>query len=151
MSKTYSVHAFVAVAVCAFIAGKAHGAVDAQAPTTPSSLSATAISSSQINLSWVASVDAVGVSAYLVERCAGANCATFTQVAVIGATNLGDSGLTGGTTYRYRVRAKDAANNLSPYSSIASTITVAGTGTAGQTTYEYDSFGRLRQVTVVPR
>src|SRR3989344_1829192 len=41
---------------------------DTTAPTTPTNLSATAVSSSQINLSWTASTDNVGVTGYNVYR-----------------------------------------------------------------------------------
>jgi hypothetical protein len=41
---------------------------DTQPPTAPSNLTATAISGSQINLSWTASTDNVGVTGYRVER-----------------------------------------------------------------------------------
>ena len=40
-----------------------------------------AASSSQINLSWTASTDNVGVTGYLVERCQGAGCTNFAQIA----------------------------------------------------------------------
>ena len=45
---------------------------DTQPPTAPSNLTATAVSQSQINLSWTASTDTVGVTGYKVERCQGA-------------------------------------------------------------------------------
>ena len=48
------------------------------------------------------------------------------------------------------MRAKDAAGNLSDYSAIATATTVSGDGTAGSMAYQYDSFGRLKQVTVTP-
>jgi hypothetical protein len=99
--------------------------VDATAPTAPSGLAANVISSTQINLTWNASSDAVGVTGYQVERCTGAACASFAQIATPVATNHNDTGLTSGTVYRYRVRATDAAGNLSSYSS-----TVNGTTTS---------------------
>src|SRR5439155_4002320 len=49
-------------------------------PSSPSNLSATAASSSQINLAWTASTDDVGVTEYLVERCQGSGCTDFAQV-----------------------------------------------------------------------
>src|SRR6185312_11920897 len=52
-------------------------APDTQAPTAPSGLGATAVSPSQINLSWTASTDNVGVTSYLIERCTGAGCSSF--------------------------------------------------------------------------
>ena len=90
---------------------------DTIAPTAPSGLTVTAVSSSQVNLSWTASTDNVGVTGYKVERCQGANCSNFTQIATPTTTSYSDTGLTGSTSYSYRVRATDAAGNLSGYSS----------------------------------
>ena len=50
---------------------------------------------------------------YLVERCQGAGCTTFAQIGTTAGTGFNNTGLTGSTTYRYRVRATDAASNLS--------------------------------------
>ena len=47
----------------------AGGTLDTTPPTAPSNLTAEAASSSAINLTWTASTDLVGVTAYLVERC----------------------------------------------------------------------------------
>ncbi|HET8966925.1 MAG TPA: fibronectin type III domain-containing protein, partial [Candidatus Acidoferrum sp.] len=103
---------------------------DTQAPSAPSGLAATASSSSQIGLSWTASTDNVGVTGYRIERCAGASCTAFAQVGTTaGTTTFADSGLTASTAYRYRVRANDAAGNLSAYSNIASATTTASTDT----------------------
>src|SRR5207249_4531389 len=96
---------------------------DTQPPTAPSGLSATAVSGSQINLSWTASTDNVGVTGYLVERCQGAGCSSFAQIATPAGTSLNDTGLTAGAGYSYRVRATDAAANLSGYSAVASATT----------------------------
>src|SRR2546428_1760452 len=104
------------------------GTADTQPPTAPSGLSATGASLTQINLAWTASTDNVGMKNYLVERCLGLGCATnFTQVASPTATTYSDTGLSASTTYGYRVRAIDAANNLSGYSSIASGTTLSDT------------------------
>ena len=54
--------------------------VDTQAPTAPGNLTGSAISGNQINLSWTASTDNVGVTEYLVERCQGVGCTTFAQI-----------------------------------------------------------------------
>jgi chitodextrinase len=119
---------------------------DTQAPSVPGGLSATAASSSQINLSWSASTDNVGVVGYRVERCQGSSCTTFTQVATPAGTTYSDSGLSPSTTYRYRVRAADAAGNLSGYSSIASATTQAGS--TGGATYglEWPGDGSVRRM-----
>src|SRR3989344_1475867 len=50
--------------------------IDTTPPSIPTNLSASAISSSQINLSWTASTDNVGVTGYRVERCSGSTCTT---------------------------------------------------------------------------
>ena len=96
---------------------------DTTPPTAPAGLAATAVSSSQINLSWTASTDNVGVTGYHVERCQGAGCANFAQVGTATGTTFNNPGLTVSTSYSYRVRAADAAGNLSGYSNVASAAT----------------------------
>ena len=96
---------------------------DTTPPTAPGSLVATPASPTTVNLSWTASTDNVGVTGYRVERCTGASCTGFTQIATPTGTTYSDTGRTASTTYRYRVRAVDAAGNLSAYSGIASATT----------------------------
>ena len=96
---------------------------DTQPPTAPTNLLATGISSSQVNLTWTAATDGVGVTQYLIERCEGQNCTNFVQIATTAQTNYSDSGLLSRTRYRYRVRARDAADNRGPYSNVASART----------------------------
>jgi subtilisin len=70
-------------------------------PNPPTSLSATAISTSQINLSWA---DGGGFKdGYRIERWNGG----WSLINTVGATTLGyaDTGLTPSTTYYYRVKA----------------------------------------------
>jgi chitodextrinase len=102
---------------------------DTTPPTAPTNLTATAASASQINLAWTASTDNVGVTGYRVERCQGAGCSNFLQIATTTTTTttttFSDTGLTASTSYSYRVRATDAAGNLSAYSSTASASTPA--------------------------
>jgi chitodextrinase len=100
-------------------------APDTTPPTAPASLAATAAGSSQINLTWSASTDNVWVTGYLVERCQGAGCSNFAQVATPAGTTYNDTGLGANTSYSYRVRATDAAGNLSLYSNTASVTTFA--------------------------
>ena len=90
---------------------------DTQAPTAPSGLAASAVSTSAINLAWVASTDNVGVTAYKVFR-GGSLIATLGNV-----TSYGDAGLNAATTYSYTVAACDAAGNCSPNSASASATT----------------------------
>ena len=95
---------------------------DTTPPTAPASLRATALGT-QINLTWAASTDNVAVVDYQVERCQGAGCNTFVQVATPTGTAFADTGLLTSTSYSYRVRATDAAGNLSGYSNTASATT----------------------------
>ena len=91
---------------------------DTQPPSAPGSLTAGAISSSQINLSWTASSDNVGVIGYEVYR-------NSSLIATITTTTFGDTGLAAQTTYSYFVIAKDGAGNRSSQSNTASATTLA--------------------------
>ena len=95
-------------------------AEDTQAPSTPANLSATSISSSQINLSWTASIDNIGVTGYRIYR-------NGSQLTTTANTSYSDTGLTPNTTYTYTVQAYDAANNPSSQSLQVQAITQAST------------------------
>jgi hypothetical protein len=109
------------------VALKPASSVNTTPPSAPTNLSAAAVSTTQINLSWTASTDNAGVAGYLLERCQGAGCTTFAQIASLNGTTTSydDTGLTANTSYSYRVRARDAAGNLSSYSNVASATTMA--------------------------
>ena len=98
---------------------------DTQAPTVPGGFTATAAGATQVNLAWSASTDNVGVTGYRVERCTGSSCTNFAQIATPTITSYSDTGRIPRTTYRYRVRAVDAAGKLSSYSSIRNATTTA--------------------------
>src|SRR5258706_386653 len=98
---------------------------DTQVPTAPGTPVPTVVSSAQINLTWPAATDNIGVTGYFVERCAGAGCSTFAQVGTASTNSFNDTGLNPSTSYSYRVRATDAANNLGPYSATVSATTQA--------------------------
>jgi chitodextrinase len=102
-------------------------ATDTTPPTAPAGLTATAVTSSQVNLSWTPSTDNLGVTSYQVERCQGAGCTTFSQIATPSQTSYSNFGLTAATSYSYRVRAVDAAGNLGPYSVVSVTTQAADT------------------------
>jgi chitodextrinase len=94
------------------------GTTDTTPPSTPAGLSASAASSSQINLSWTASTDNVGVTGYKIYR-------NGTQVATSTTTSFADSGLAASTAYNYTVAAYDAAGNVSAQSAAVSATTEA--------------------------
>jgi Fibronectin type III domain len=106
-------------------------------PTAPGGLAATAASTSQINLSWTASTSTVGVANYLVQRCQGAGCSSFSQIATVaaGSTTYSDTGLTASTSYSYRVQAVDTSGAQSAFSSTATATTKASATTAAPVTY----------------
>jgi IPT/TIG domain-containing protein len=92
------------------------------APSAPGNLTAVAASNSEIDLSWIAATGGT-ISSYLIERCQGAGCTNFAQIGTSAAITFSDLALPGGTSFTYRVRAKDSANNLGPYSNSATAAT----------------------------
>jgi hypothetical protein len=98
-------------------------APDTEAPTAPTALGATTVSSTQIDLTWTAAGDDVGVTGYLVECCEGADCSNFAQVGTSTTTSFSNTGLTSGTTYTFRVRAQDAAGNTGDFSNTVRAMT----------------------------
>lgn len=88
---------------------------DTQPPTQPQGLSGSA-SGTSVTLSWTASTDNVGVTAYDVYRGGSKVGATAT-------TTFVDSGLSASTTYQYYVIARDAQANTSTPSSTLSVTT----------------------------
>jgi chitodextrinase len=98
------------------------GAPDTQAPSAPSNLAASAASPTVVNLTWNPSTDDVAVSNYLVYR-------GTTLLATLGSTAVSytDSTVSGGQTYSYTVKARDAAGNVSGASNTA-TVTTPSSG-----------------------
>ncbi|MEQ6903854.1 LamG-like jellyroll fold domain-containing protein, partial [Nocardioides sp. YIM 152588] len=103
---------------------------DTTAPTAPSALTATAVGPARVDLSWDAATDDVAVAGYRVERCTGAGCTDFAQVAAPTGTTYSDTGLSAGTTYVYRVRAVDTAGNVGGASGVVSAVTASPDTTA---------------------
>lgn len=90
-------------------------------PAAPSNLSASAASSSQINLSWTD--NAANETGFKIERKTGAG-GTYAQIAAVGAnvTAYSNTGLTASTQYYYRVCANNSTGN-SGYSNEANATT----------------------------
>jgi hypothetical protein len=91
---------------------------DTTAPSAPTNLAGTAAGQTQINLTWTASTDNVGVTAYQVFR-------NGTQVGTPTTNSYSDTGLVASTQYSYTVKAVDAAGNVSQVSNTASATTQA--------------------------
>lgn len=82
---------------------------DTQAPTVPTNLGGSAVSQTQVNLSWTASTDNVGVTGYAVFR-------NGAEIGTSATTYYSDTTCSPGTTYTYTVSAYDAAGNESAQS-----------------------------------
>ncbi|HYE14113.1 MAG TPA: fibronectin type III domain-containing protein [Pyrinomonadaceae bacterium] len=91
------------------------------APAAPSGLTATATGSDTVSLAWADNSDNEG--GFRVERCAGAGCTNFATAGQTGAgaTSFGDTGLSPGTTYTYRVVAFNAGGDSAPSNTASAT------------------------------
>jgi hypothetical protein len=88
---------------------------DTTAPSVPAGLQATAVSPNQVNLSWIASTDNVGVKGYYVYL----NDVALTTTT---GTSYQHTGLTAGTIYNYRVSAFDAVPNHSAWTATPASV-----------------------------
>jgi hypothetical protein len=92
---------------------------DPQPPAAPSDLAVTGTTGTSISLSWTDNAD--NETGFKLERCQGTSCTNFQQLPAFGAniTSYTDTGLKANMTYRYRLRAFNAAGN-SDYSNTVS-------------------------------
>ena len=88
----------------------------------PGHLTATAISSNQIDLSWGDNV--ADITGFKIERCEGKGCSNFTEIASVAAnvSSYQNADLTELTSYSYRVRAYKESSHYA-YSKTASATT----------------------------
>jgi chitodextrinase len=89
---------------------------DITAPAVPTAITATAVSSSKISLSWKASSDNVKVSGYNIFR-------NSAFVASVSGTSYSDLGRTANKTYSYQITAYDTSGNISARSVAVSATT----------------------------
>jgi hypothetical protein len=100
--------------------------LDTTAPSVPQNVSATTVSTSEINLSWTASTDNVSVEGYNIYR----NSAFLVTV---NSLSYSDTALPPGTLYYYTVAAVDGAKNFSPTTKSISATTFSDVLTGGST------------------
>ncbi|QFU88775.1 PQQ-dependent sugar dehydrogenase [Amycolatopsis sp. YIM 10] len=98
---------------------------DAQSPTVPGTLSSPGRTATTVDLAWGASTDNVKVTGYDIFRD-GVQSGSADGA----ATTATVGGLTTGQSYKFRVRARDAAGNVSGFGNEI-TVTPAGGGPAG--------------------
>ncbi|QTD36306.1 fibronectin type III domain-containing protein [Polaribacter batillariae] len=101
----------------------ANVAEDTQAPTQPTNLTTSNVTTNSVNLSWTASTDNTAVTGYDVYR-------NGTLVTTVTSTSYTATGLTAGTNYSFYIVAKDEAGNVSSASSTQSITTLAPDTTA---------------------
>jgi chitodextrinase len=92
----------------------------------PGQLSATPISSNEIDLSW--SDEARDVTGFKIERCEGKGCSNFTEIASVAAnvTSYQNTNLIELTSYSYRIRAYKESSHYA-YSKVVSATTSRST------------------------
>jgi len=114
------------------------GAADTTAPTMPTGLTATAVSSTQVNLSWNASTDSggSGLAGYKVYQ-------SGTQIGSTAVTNYSNSGLAANVQYCYTVAAYDNAGNVSAQTVQACATTQASSGQSGSHIWSENFGGAL--------
>src|SRR5437667_21039 len=118
---------WIASAQSSAVSATTKALADTQPPSSPTNLAATAVSSSQIDLSWSPATDNVGVTGYRVYR-------NGTLAASPTGTSVSITGLSAGTTYSFTVAAVDAAGNTSALSAPLSATTAASSDTTAPTT-----------------
>jgi beta-glucanase (GH16 family) len=122
---TYTVTAVNSAGASAAASTSATTPAGCTAPTTPTNFTATAVSTSEIDLGWTASTgpSCGGAVTYNVTR-------NGTQIATgQSATTLKDTGLTASTTYNYTVAA---VNSVGTSAAASASATTQGTTTAVQ-------------------
>jgi hypothetical protein len=102
-------------------------------PPAPAGLAASAVSSSQINLTWGSVSGAVAYDVFRSTVSGG----PYTQIATVGTTAYSNTGLAAGTTYYYVVKALTTCE--SGFSNQASATTLGGGGgCTTQTLYSHN-------------
>ena len=99
----------------------------AGAPNSPSDLTATVQTGSQVRLSWTD--NATNETGFVIERCAGVGCTGFAQIAApgsksgTGTVTYTDTGVVAGNTYLYRVKAVNAVGSSNYAGPVSVTLT----------------------------
>jgi len=122
---------FISVVNQALLSGiEITSAAPCNAPSAPSGLNATAISSNQINLSWTAGTSPCAAS-YNVFRSStsGFTPSGSNQVASgVSGTSFSDAGLAAATTYFYLIAATNSGGTSGPSNQATATTNAATTG-----------------------
>jgi uncharacterized protein (TIGR02145 family) len=122
-------------ALLLFIGCSTNNGVTTVVPAAPTSLIGTAVSGTQINLSWVD--NATNEVGYKIQRLNTSG--NYTDIGSTGAdiNTFSDLGLTPSTSYTYRVYAYNSAGNSLQYSNVI-TVATSGGGSGGNSVTDID-------------
>jgi chitodextrinase len=126
---------------------------DVTAPPVPTGLAAAAVSSSQVNVSWSASIDVAGSGNEFVSGTKDYRLyrdGSLRTTVNAPTTSYSDTGLAASTGYSYTITARDQQNNESAQSAAASATTQASTGLANGQTLTINGTGFGTKATAAP-
>lgn len=115
--------------------------VDLTPPSQVTGVTVTSTTATGATLSWTPATDNVGVVGYHTERCPGDSCTDFSNLSSTSTPSITFSALSPGTTYRVRIKAYDAAGNVSSSYSNTVSFTTSGAALPSMTTVDADSTG----------
>jgi fibronectin type 3 domain-containing protein len=115
---------------------------DTIAPTAPTTVTATVVSTSKIDLAWNGATDNVAVTGYRVLR-------DGVQIAELAGMSYTDSTVTPDTSYSYTIEAVDAAGNVSPESAPPTVASTTGSPDGTPPTQPGSLVGSARSSSVV--
>jgi chitodextrinase len=90
-------------------------------PTAPGNVTATAVSDTEVTVTWSPSTGALPIENYKIYS--GASPSSMSQVATRSTTSYTEYGVSPSTTYYYAVQAMDSCSDLSPMSATVSVTT----------------------------
>lgn len=92
-------------------------------------------------LTWPVATDNVAVTGYQAESCIGVGCTNFSNLSTTSMPSMVIPGLAQGTTYVVRIKAYDAAGNVSSSYSAPVTFSISGVALPSVTMVEADATG----------
>jgi chitinase len=128
LKKKMFVLSVIILMITSLLPFQAYGAPnDTKAPTAPTNLAVSSVTTNSADLYWTASTDNVGVTGYDVYK------ASVLVGSTTGGTSFTVTGLSSNVTYSFTVKAKDAAGNLSASSSALNVTTSGSVDTTAPT------------------
>lgn len=122
--------------------GGGGGTTDTTPPSQVTGVTCGSITASGATCSWSPASDNIGVSGYQFETCTGSGCTNFGNTQSVGSTSITLTGLSPSTTYNARVKAVDAAGNVSTsYSTTATWTTLSASNLPTISFLDADSTG----------